>query len=808
MLICKQLKAKTLVFTFRDYTMKHILLLLSILSFSYTNAQQVSGTVSDEKNQAMAYANVIRYALPDSTFVDGTTTEDDGSFSFKDKKEGSYYLKVMMLGYKDYFTESFEAGSAPLFEIKISTDAEVLDEISIVAKKPLIEQTVDRLVVNVADNVTGADGNLLDVLQRVPGVLVVNDQLSMAGSGSPTILIDGRTTEYMDIETLLKEMPGDNIEKIEVIHQPGAEFDAQGTGPVINIILKKNKLYGTNGSISVGLGRGFDWRRRIGLSLNSRQGKWNFYGSGGYSKNYYYEELNIDRTLDNIEYIQRNLNPSIPSTWRASGGVDFYINDRQTVGFSVNGVHSLNVRDNINTTILNYSTSLESDTLVTTNSLDRKWAYLNNTAYYSIELDTSGQRLDLDFNAAFFDVRSDADTRTLVGGEPQTDFADQRTRRPGKTAIYAAKVDYTKPVGKTLKFQTGAKYSFADLDNDLRTEYFDSGNWLLNPLQTNHFLFEESIYAGYGKVTYGGEKWNLTGGLRYEASYSDGYSITLDSTTNRTIKQFFPSASIGREITNNIGVVINYSYRIDRPRYSSLNPFLYFIDPFTYETGNPFLRPELTHSSKLSVTYEKQPFFNLEYAKTKDVITLITEQDTESGVTFAYDDNLSDFTKYGGSLFLPLDPIKGLGGYAGVMTYYNEYSNPEVAFDQGAWTFTGFLQANYTLPLDIKAELSGWYTSGGQDGIIQFEEMFGLSGGLQKKFLDEDLTVKLSANNFVTKFFTGSLDYDNTVANINSVWDAPVYQLKLTYKFGNQYLDKSEKRKGSASDIINRAQED
>ena len=788
-----------------------ISLTVIICSISSWGQYSLTGTVKDANNQPMEFANILLYSLPDTNVVKGETTDIDGRFAFVELKEGDYFVKAMMLGFADYNSEKFtlnDENRSPKIACLITAEAQLLETVEVVAKVPLLEQRADRMVVNVAESLTAINGSLMDVLRKVPGVIVSNGKLRMAGSTNPTILINGRTTKYMDIDALMKEMPSDNIQKIEVIHQPGAEFDAAGTGPIINIILKQNKLFGTNGTVSLGVGRSSFLRYNGSFTINHRQGNLNLYGGAGYSHNAFGESLILNRDIRGDLYNQIADQPYKPHTQRANVGLDWYLSDKQTMGFSVNGLNSDNDRTWVNSTFIDYVDDVPNSKITSDNILERNWSYLTSTAYYSLKMDTLGHKLDLNADYATFDRKSLSLVQTRNEGENVLNFDDIRTNQPGTTDIYSIRLDYVKPFSKNLTLSAGGKYSVAELDNNLITESFDNEGWVLNTGLSNHFLFDEDIIAAYGKVNAKFGDWEFTGGLRFEESKSEGYSVTLDSTTNRTISRIFPSASFARPIGESLGIALAYSYRIDRPSYKDLNPYVLYLDPFTSERGNPLLRPELSHSAKFSLTYDKQPFFNLEYIRTNNSIEFVTEQDSESGVAFATNVNLDKFEKYGGSLFFPLDFVEGLSGYGGVMAYYNvydsEYLNEQFNVEQ--WSVTAFIQANFKLPFEIETEVGGWYTNGGQDGIMNYEHMYGFSLGFERKFLNDKLSLNLSIDDVINRFFNANIDYAGFVADIESRWDTKVVNFRMNWRFGNQHLKKAERRRSGASDEINRAQ--
>ena len=787
------------------------LLFCSIQILSAQNHLQ--GVIEDERGDGIYFATVALFSTADSSVVKAASTDEDGKFKLEGIKDGTYYLQATMLGYTTSTIEAlqFPMSSEEELGINLQPDAAVLEAVEVTAKVPLLEQKADRLVVNVENNLTSLNGSLLDVMKKVPGMIVVGDKLRMAGQPNVTILINGKSTRYMDMESLLRDMPGDNIKRVEVIHQPGAEFDASGTGAVINIILKKNSLYGTNGSVTIGAAKGRDWKYKSGLSLSHYQGSVNINGGIGYRKSPYVEELLITRRINGDVYDQHNIDPDQSATFRSNLSLDWDITDRQRIGFSSRFIDNRSDNTAQNITDINFLDEGKEDLKISTaNVSDDSWKLISLNPYYQLELDTNGHKLDLDVNLAKFENNgfSTLTTREQIGG---TFFSGQQYRQPGDTRIFAAKLDYVYPFSNALKGELGAKYSYAKLDNNLMAfEQFQEGVWEENLLQSNHFIFDENIQAAYSKLSFISGKWSGTAGLRYEKSESTGFSATLDSTLNRNISKLFPSFSLSRELTKALGATFAYSYRIDRPRYSSLNPFVYYLDPFTFQKGNPVLRPALTHSMKFNLTYEKQPFFNLEYKLSNDAMVEVIEQNDGTGEANQTIVNLESHKTFNSSLFFPLDFIPGISGYGGAIANYTHYDSEYLSedFDRSRWTYTAFLQANFKLPAKINTEISGWYTSGALDGVLDGDWLYGVSLGFSRKFIDDKLKVSLGVEDLFNRFFYAKVDYANIDLNLINKWDAPVVSLQVSYKFGNQHMKKSANRKSSGSDIINRAKKD
>ena len=788
------------------YTRLCGLLVASMISCAlFAQSGNITGQILTQDGKAADFVNVLLLQSSDSSLVKMELSEENGSYEFRSLDGGEYFIKVTGISYSDYSTASFSLANKerkvmPVITMEVM--ATVLDAVEVVARKPLLEQQAGKLIVNVDQSITGQGGSVTDLLKKVPGLVVVNDRVSMAGRNGVTILIDGRPTRYMDIQSVLNEMPADNIAKIEVITQPGAAYDAEGTGGIINIILKKNALYGTNGSVTAGYGYGELAKYRIGTNLNHRSGPWNLTFATGYNNRTWIERLDLTRVLEDRTYIQNNYEPGNPHSLYLNMGADYDINANHRVGISLNSYRSDNDRTSENSTVILSNEGNELDKFTTRNMQDRFWRSYTTDAFYRWQIDTSGQQLNFDINLA--DYRREVTDMLMTTGE---NFEDRQNQTPANTRIYATQFDYKLPINDQMRFEAGAKVSATRLDNELLASIRLNDEWVNDALLSNKFNYEEDIYAAYINLSYTRGEYDANIGLRYEDSQASGYSATLDSTINLNIAKFFPSISLTTPFIGPLGTSISYSYRIERPGYFDLNPFISYLDPLTYSRGNPFLVPELTHTGQFSLTYEKQPFFNLSYDYTKNVLTEVIEQNDETGEAFQTDINLDKYIRYGGSLFFPLDFIaKPISGYGGFMLFYHdyqaEYLNAE--YLQNQWTTNAFLQVNVNLPRDWKLEATGWIQGAGLDGIIRHETFYGLDAGIQKKFFDNKLRVQLSVDGIVQKFFEGRVDYANLDFDLTSSWEAPVFNTRITYNFGNQSLKGREKRESSSDSERNR----
>jgi len=768
----------------------------------------VSGEVFDEKTPA-EFTNILLINAVDSTVVKLELADESGSFTFKDVEAAEYFIRTTGIGYGEKNHPVFTLAPGQQLDLptcRISGSGTNLETVEVVARKPFLEQKAGMLVVNVDQSITGQGGTVIDMLRKVPGIVVAGNRIQMAGKSGLTILIDGRPTKYMDIQSLLRDMPADNIKSIEVISQPGAQYEAEGSGGVINLVLKKNSLLGTNGSVYGGGGYGERAKYRAGGQLSHRAGKLNLTGGAAWNRSSWVSGLDLTRRFENQTYEQTNRDFGVPDSYSLRVGADYDLTDRQRIGVNARYNWGQSPRSATNlTNVLNPETGNLMQTFSTSIERTRPWTGFNADAFYRIKLDTSGQEINFDLSYNRF--TRDGRVALLTTGDGG--FPDRVNLEPTSADIVSGQVDYKKPLSQTLIFKAGAKASMAELDNELLARFRQSGEMVLDERLSNQFLYDESIAAAYTSL--GWEKGDLSAnvGLRYEQTHMEGYNVTVDSFNLRDFRQVFPSLSFNAPAFGPLGISLAYSYRIERPSYYKLNPFVSYLDPLTFEKGNPFLRPELIHSGQFSLTYEKQPFFNLSYDYTSDVIADVTRQvneDTDqfqAGTAFQETINLDRYIRYGGSLFLPLDFIaKPISGYIGGMLYYNDYTSDFDGgqLDQDQWSFTGFFQVNAKLPMDWKGEVSGWYQGKGIDGIIRTNPLYGVSAGVEKSFFDDRLDFVLSGDGIVQKFFTGTIRYQEQDLDIRSIWEAPVVSVKLTYKFGNRFLRKNEGRRSAASE--------
>ncbi|MCC2545496.1 TonB-dependent receptor [Hymenobacter sp. BT175] len=762
----------------------------------------VSGRLLDEKQQPLPFATVLLRPVQDTTQTTATQSAADGSYRFGNVAAGRYHVTINALGYLTRRSAPFEVGSAGVLlpPLQLAVGARQLRGVEVVGRKPLLEMQGGKMIVNVEGSLT-AGATALEVLQQVPGLLVMNDRISIAGRQGVVVLIDGRTTRYTDVMSVLKDFPSSSIARIEVMAQPDASYDAAGNTGILNIILKKNVDLGTNGTLSANVGYGRFAKAGSNLDLNHRAGKLNVFGNYGLARRKTYEQLNTERNPDEpgARYVQRSYQPRTATVNTLRLGADYNLTPRQTLGVLVNGYtnRTLAQAENGVTAPGNIEVATQNRSQRRTNSYA---ANLN----YRLQLDTLGRELTADADYSYYESGS--------FGQVQNAFsngAGERLRNDQNVGIglRSGRVDYRWPLRPTLKLRLGAKTSQADI----RTTLDLVGG--TNDRQES-FRFVESIQAGYVQAE--GEQLGFSwqAGLRGEWTDNRGHNTKSSSSDTRFTRhygQLFPSLNVDRVLHKSVGMNAAYSRRIDRPSYQDLNPNIIYLDPYTQQRGNENLMPQFTSNYKLALTYNKQPFVILSHSRTDDVISLVTE--TEGQLIYSISRNLSHQNSYSAALNVPLSFVKQLTGYAGVNVARNEYVYREgsaLTDSRAARTAATFYgQANVQLPHKLKLEASGFYQTAGLNGILRYQSFGSLNVGVQKSLFDERATLRLTVNDVLfSNRQRGSIRFQETDVRFLSYYESRLARLSFSYKLGNQQLKAARKRATSLEEERGRVKTD
>jgi hypothetical protein len=643
-------------------------------------------------------------------------------------------------------------------------------------------------------------------------VIVDKDgNISLRGKSGAKVMIDGKISYLTgtDLANYLRNLPADQISTLEIMTNPSSRYDAAGTGGIINIKLKKNANIGMNGSANATLAQGFFNRQALGANLNYRNNGWNWFGNAsvGHRPNMERNYLLRKFTAQQENWEQSFSYPNQNKNAQVKGGVDWYYSPKTTFGILLSGGYNYNSLSNgLNQTVQMNSQNEVLSRLDTYNSLENPFSNYAANFNYKHTYDSTGRELTIDLDYARFVDESQNNYRSRYVNAlflPVHPDSLLRTNSASFINQYSLKSDYVIPSFLKAKWSLGMKSSWVQTDNDLqfraKSEQAAYFNFLTG--QSNRFVYTEQIHALYLNTERAIGKWSYQIGLRGEWTLADGtsssYTTEPDMTFHRDYLQLFPSAFLQYEASKKHTFGMNYSRRIDRPGYSDLNPFVFFLDNYTYNVGNPMLMPQLTNSFELSHTYLGGISTTLGYSHTDQVITQILKQEAETRKTFQTTANMAQRVTYSLGISLPV-PIKNWWT-----------SNTDIFLNRAELTgnisssninTTGnmfYLSSNhtFTLPKDYKIEFGGNYFTGGLEGAFLFGAGGSLNMGIQKTIMKKRATIRLNAQDILyTSNPPVTIKYADLDVLVRPKNDSRVVRLNFTYRFGNAAIKGARQR--------------
>jgi iron complex outermembrane receptor protein len=779
-----------------------------LLCSEHISAQQavpskITGTLQTEQGKPLDYATVSLLQAKDSAIVKGTLSSESGIYIFANIKPGSYVVKVSAVGYQKASSKAFSVtgGEVTVPTLVLHATSRELSAVTVTGTKPLIERQADKTVMNVENSVLSAGNSAIEILQRAPGVTIdKDDNISLKGKQGVTVMINDKLTylSASELASLLRSTDGTTIQSIEIITNPSAKYDAAGNSGIINIKLKKNRQVGTNGSITLGAGYGKYGKDNTSLTLNHRQGKLNVFTTLSRGDNKRFNKIGLDRNVVNAagnnNYFTQTtdlINTRSFNNYRV--GADYDITDKQTIGVAVSGYY--NTDKDRGTTLTQIGRQIgKPDTLLTTSSnVPQKYNNFSVNLNDRLQLDTSGQQLGIDLDYLKYNNSSNAQYnaiyRNMDGSAPRAP-SYVRNQSPSTINIYTGKADYTYPFSKTLKLETGLKFSHVKTDNDLQAQSStDDITYANDAKRTNHFIYSEDIDAAYVNLNKSFKKTSVQAGLRAEYTQSDGNLITQNNRVQRSYLNFFPSVFINHDFSDKHSLGFTYSRRIDRPNYEDLNPFVFFLDQYSYQQGNPFLKPQYTNSFELNYSYNKTVNVSLGYSKTTDVLTELLYSDPKTLATIITKTNLNVQNNWNLSLNTPYTVTKWWTGNVNATAFYLGFktdTSANGALNNGKIAYQLQSTQTYVLGKTYKAELIGNYQSSLVYGYFQVKPQYSVDLGISHSFANKKANIKFAVNDI----FNIRRNDVNSVAGNNVIMirqknETRVFRLNFTYNFGN-----------------------
>ncbi len=806
--------------------------LFTSISVFAQNGSKVSGQINDNNGKPLAAVTIMLQKAKDSSLVKTAVTNANGNYEITPVKPGTYFVSATSAGIKKTTSPVFEVkknenATAPLLTAQPATKD--LAGVTVTSAKPIVEVKADKTILNVEGTINAVGNDALELLRKSPGVMVdKDDNLSLAGKNGVQVYIDGKPSPLAgaDLAAYLKSLQSTQIEAIELITNPSAKYEAAGNAGIINIKLKKNKNYGTNGNVNAGYNIGTYAKYNAGFALNNRNAVMNIFGN--YNFNTSINENNFKLYREQRDTIfdqqQRILNRNkYGHNYKA--GADFFINKKSTIGFIFNG----NISSGITETegpmkIIYRPTNTVDRLLLSTGNNDSKRSNINTNINYRYAV-ASGTELNIDADYGKFKIRTNQfqpNDYYNAGGNIKLYSNVYRMISPTDIDILSFKIDYERNFYKG-KLGFGGKIGYVKTDNDFRRYDVKNGADIYDKDKSNRFKYTENINAAYVNYNRAFKGFMIQFGVRVENTVSDGRSTGLqyenntstyknyDSSIHRNYVDVFPSAAVTFNKNPMSQFGLTFSRRIDRPAYQDLNPFEFKLNDYSFMKGNTKLKPQYTNSVGLTHTYKYKLNTQLNYSHVKDIFTQIPDT-TEGSKSFLSKRNLATQDIISLNISYPFQK-KWYSFFVNVNSYYSNYKadfgggDRNVNLEVTALSF--YMQNSFNLGKGFKAELSGFYNSPTiWQGTFKSIAMYSIDGGLQKTVFKGKGMFKASVTDiFRLMKFKGYTNFSGQYTEASGRWESRQFRINFNYRFGNAQVKAARQRKNAIEDENKRTQQ-
>lgn len=796
-----------------------ITFLFLFFSSQIISQRSIQGRIINTTNETIPFANILLLNPVDSTLIKGELTDEIGKYSFKNLDVGAYILSSSYIGYNVYYSDILqinESSNIVLDDIILS-EGITLGIVQVTAKKPLYEQKIDRLVVNVSNSITSAGKTALEVLEKSPGV-IINQQsnvISLIGKSGVVIMINGRIN-YQPAESIvqmLASMSADNIESIELITTPPAHLDAEGNAGYINIVLKQSTDSGFNGNVSTSLGYGEGETGSAGINMNYRKGKINIFTNYNFSLQAqkqiftnYREVINqsnilVSDLITDRDPLQVNHNLRL--------GADLKLSPKTIMGILISSYHnrwSMYAKNNsVNSIngIIDNRIFLENDEI----NLWRHFGANLNLEHKIGQADKINFNLDYlkyhDNNPNLYNIKYFSPDNLLQKQE------DTKSSKLTPIDIVVGQIDYTKKINSKINLNTGLKFAHSEFYNRVSAELMKNGVWELIDQFTNESDLKESIAAGFATCDYSmNEKNSFKLGLRYEYSDSQLNTVKEGSVVDRQFGAFFPSVFYSRELTKSQSLNLSYSKRITRPTFNDMAPFAIFLDPNTFFFGNAGLQPAISNNYKIDYRY-KSFILSLQYAKEDSTISSFQDRvDIETNQQLLGPVNLSFTKSYSANLTAPFYignkyTIQNNIGliHWNIRSFYNAS-----LIEQSITSFNLNTTHAYQINENHSAEISAFYNGPTITGRNYLKAFYAINLGFQKKFKNGS-SFRFNIRDLLNSLeYRGGTEIPSEGFETYGKFDFSNRTFSISYlaNFGNSKLKESRKRATGSDEERNR----
>lgn len=778
---------------------------------SANSATELLGKVWDEQQTAQDLVTVRLFATGNETPLQTAYTDDKGIFTFQSVQPGTYHLVATKLGLMEARSESIrilpDSGSSievPTLTMKL--ESVVLADVTVRAERPLIERKMDMMVVNVENSTLAAGSTALEILQKSPGVTIdKDDNISLMGKQGVELMINGKKSNLTSdqLASFLSSLDGNTIKSVELITSPSAKYEASGTAGIINIVLKKNTKQGTNGQVTLSGGYGSAHKSNASLSLDHSTGAVNLYGTASYLDNGNQSELNIDRLINNgLENTAFGQHTVFDRSYRnrsLRAGIDYNISGRQVISFEANGNRSNLSMANNNITHIGTDFLSRDSTLRSFSDMRGHFNSAGANLNYTFNIDSNGRKLTTQADVSqFYRTAETAYDNTFywANGDLMRPTLRSNAQTPTTINIRVANADYTHPLNSSGKLETGLRYSQVHSANTMRFENYTGEQWQNDPQRSNVFAYDEQIFAAYLSYQRQFGKFGLQAGLRSEYTASTGESVTLNSRVKRDYVDFFPTLFLNYAISDNHQTGLSLSRRVNRPNYNLMNPFSYFLDQYTSEQGNPYLKPEYANAVEGTYSFKNKYHLSAGYSLTTDVIVESMLQNDEEKTTAVTRDNLAKQHSAHLNITAPFKISNFWNTNLLLNGFYLGFKGDlnTDRLDQGQFAMQATNQHNFTILPDLSAEVNFQYNSPLTYSIYTISSQFATDIGLSKSLFNKKGNIKLAVSDvFNTRKQIVRTDHANLNIHINQRHETRVARLTLTYNLGKDAFSRRDR---------------
>lgn len=780
---------------------------------------EVYGKILTESLKPLGFITITLRNVVDNTIVKVDITDESGMYQLAKISPGEYYIEASMVGMGTSKSEPFvlvEKGPVQIPDILIKEISKfnVLEEVVVTAKKPLVERKIDRTVVNVENTSLAAGGTINDILKIAPGVSMDDGKISLRGKKGVIVMIDDRRMNLSpsDVARMLENMPAEQVRQIELITNPSAKYDAEGGAGIINIVTRKNLDTGFSATLVSGFRIGTEPKFNEGVNMNFRKNRMNIFGNYNYSNNRNDSEYISDKNIENQEgqlFYNQTGNTLVRRIGNnARAGMDYHLTDNHTIGFllTMNGGRSLTNE----TQDINYKDRSASvaDSTVKSNNHGR-----TTFDTYSVNLNSRHKFSDKDelfFNADYLTYSAqDPNTYNNLYSNSSGESEEENVFNNSSSSIklITAKIDYSKELAPGSRFDAGIKTSFSSSSSDIRFESeAENGQLIIDPLRTNAFDYEEyinSVYINYyGKLGKNTE-WQL--GLRGENTKYNGVSLTTGEKINRSYFQLFPSFFLLHRLNEANELGFSYGRRIGRPDYADLNPFIDYSSPLFFTQGNPTLLPETTDNLEINYTFAKKLNTSVGFSRTNNYFNYFTSiSDPETGATKQTVENFKHYDSWFAGVNYGDDLFKWWNVNGNVNVYHNRFQAPilEYFVDMKMTSVDVNILNTFKLNDKISFDLLGLYRSPKLGIARRIDSRYSVDFGARYRFSERFLIRGGVTDIFYTDINKGTNNLGNLYSTYYNRNENRRFNISLSYRFGGKLS--APKKKQSNEDEVDR----